>query len=122
VHCFNHPEREALGVCKSCCKGLCADCAADLGHGIACRGTHEDRVEALNALVLRSQQVQSTAGRFKYVGPALPAVMGVLFLGYGYFWEGMHGFLFPLGAAFLVYGAIVFVANRRAYGRRGRDA
>jgi len=43
VRCYNHPERDAVGSCKSCCKGLCTECAVDLGHGLSCRGEHEQR-------------------------------------------------------------------------------
>jgi hypothetical protein len=37
VRCFNHPEREAIGSCKACSKGLCPDCVAaeDMGWRVA---------------------------------------------------------------------------------------
>jgi hypothetical protein len=54
VRCYNHPEQQAVGSCKGCCKGLCKECAVDLGHGLACRGLHEDHVEALNTLIVRN--------------------------------------------------------------------
>jgi len=45
MRCFNHQDHEAVGCCKACGKGLCPDCAADLGHALACRGSHEAMVE-----------------------------------------------------------------------------
>ena len=47
MNCFNHPGVPAVGVCKSCQKGLCKECAVDLGHGIACKN-HREEVEVLS--------------------------------------------------------------------------
>jgi len=55
------------------------------------------------------------------VAPAFTAFLGVMFVGYGYFKEGLSGFLLPLGVGFLVYSTAVFIANRRAYGRQSRN-
>jgi len=121
MRCFNHSDREAVGTCKSCSKGLCGDCAADLEHGLACRGKHEQNVADLNAMVLRASRVQATTRGARYVAPAFTAFLGVMFVGYGYFKEGLSGFLLPLGVGFLVYSTAVFIANRRAYGRQSRN-
>ena len=47
MNCFNHPDVPAVGMCKACQKGLCMECAVDLGHGIACKN-HREEVEMLN--------------------------------------------------------------------------
>jgi hypothetical protein len=122
VRCFNHPEQNAIGVCKSCSKGICIACSADLGHGLACRDKHERNVEMLNAMIVRSSLVQVTTTRAKYVAPAFTAFMGLLFLGYGYVREGLGGFLTLLGIGFLAYSLVLFLANRKAWGRVDRDA
>ncbi|MBI5933960.1 MAG: hypothetical protein HY867_09655 [Chloroflexi bacterium] len=49
MNCFNHPDVPAVGVCKTCQKGLCIVCAYDLGNGIACKN-HRDEVEARNSI------------------------------------------------------------------------
>jgi hypothetical protein len=48
MNCFNHPGVPAVGICKACQKGLCKECALDLGHGIACKN-HREEMEMLNA-------------------------------------------------------------------------
>src|SRR5947207_10899436 len=53
MSCFYHHDRESVGGCKSCGKALCAECAVDLGKGLACRGHCEDDVRALIALIDR---------------------------------------------------------------------
>lgn len=51
MKCFYHNDKDAVGTCKSCNKGLCADCAADPGTGLACKGSCEDKVKAINELM-----------------------------------------------------------------------
>ena len=36
MECFSHSGTQAVGVCKSCGKGVCRTCAVDLGVAIAC--------------------------------------------------------------------------------------
>jgi hypothetical protein len=44
MRCFYH-EKEAVGICKSCGKGVCQDCAIDFKKGLACRGHCEESVQ-----------------------------------------------------------------------------
>jgi hypothetical protein len=60
MRCFYHPDREAVGVCKSCHKGLCAESAIDVGDGIACPGPCEHFVERLNAALGKADEMAST--------------------------------------------------------------
>ena len=122
MRCFNHPEIEALGICKSCNKGLCSSCATDLDHGLACRDKHEQSVESLNTMILRSSRVQTAATRISYIGPAFTAFMGLVFLGYGLLREGVSGFLTLLGVGFLIYSIVIFAASRKAWGKPRRSA
>jgi hypothetical protein len=51
MNCFYHHTIVAVGVCKSCGKGLCPECAADLGKGIACKGHCENEVQSVIRLI-----------------------------------------------------------------------
>ena len=51
MRCYYHQDREAVGICKSCNRGLCADCAAEIGAGLACRDRCEAEVAQLNSLL-----------------------------------------------------------------------
>jgi hypothetical protein len=121
MRCFYHQDQVAVGSCKACGKGLCPACAVDLEYGLACRGKHEARAEALEQLTVRAMQVQSTAGSAKYVGPAFTGFMGLIFTTYGVFWDRGARLLLFLGIGFLVYSVIVFRVNRRAYARKRAD-
>ena len=116
MHCFNHPDRAALGSCKACMKGLCADCAADLGHGLACRGVHEARVEQLEELITRNMRVQAAAGGARYVSAAFMAFVGVVMLATGLYTEHrLTAYASLMGISFIVFAVRIFLANRQAY-------
>ena len=53
MNCFEHDKTEAVGVCKICKKGICRDCAADSGIGIACKGKCTDKLKYNNRGRLR---------------------------------------------------------------------
>jgi len=79
MRCFNHPQSEAVGLCKSCSKGLCSACAADLDHGLACKGKHEEAVQILNGLVARSAKVYSVTPKSRFIAPLFYGFMGLIF-------------------------------------------
>src|SRR6266403_1985893 len=56
MRCFYHQDKEAVGLCKSCAKALCAERAIDLGRGLACRSGCEERVRAIIQLLDRELQ------------------------------------------------------------------
>jgi hypothetical protein len=35
MKCYYHHEVDAVGLCKSCSKGICPECAFDVGGGLA---------------------------------------------------------------------------------------
>jgi hypothetical protein len=118
MRCFNHASVEAIGNCKACHKGLCAQCVADLGHGLACKGIHEGDVELLHSILSRSARIYSVTPKSRYLAPAFYAIMGLLFLGYSFAVpDRAFGLLFWMGAALVTFSVAVFVFNRRAYGQ-----
>jgi hypothetical protein len=61
MRCYYHQDRDAVGLCKSCGKGLCADCQTDLGQGLACKARCEERVRGLIALIEHSVRAAPAA-------------------------------------------------------------
>jgi hypothetical protein len=122
MRCFNHTDREAIGTCKACSKGLCAECLVDLGHGLSCRGVHEATVESYRVMLERNTKMLDAAPTNSIVGPIFLIVLGVLFCTYGlYASRSAKDFTFILGCAFLIYGVIAFFRNRSTFSsRRGR--
>jgi len=79
MNCFNHHERQAIGVCKACGKGLCPDCLVEVANSIACKNNCEKRVTILNKLVDARLKLLSLA-RLYYI---LALATGLLFIIWG---------------------------------------
>jgi hypothetical protein len=80
VKCFNHHEREALAICKNCHKALCDDCLSDVGNGIACRNSCEDKVLTLNALQRKGENAIKRSSKSLYGLAAFLIATGLVFL------------------------------------------
>lgn len=112
MKCFRHAELEAVGTCKVCSKGLCPDCAADLGHSIACRGSCEAAAGRLEAIIQQSTVTARSQKRNRYLAPTFLAVMGLTFLAFGLKDGPDLNLGTALGSGFLVYAVIHSLAVR----------
>ena len=45
MNCFNHQDTSAVGLCKTCNKGVCSDCANSMETGIYCKDEHEPDID-----------------------------------------------------------------------------
>jgi hypothetical protein len=61
MKCFYHENSEAVGLCKYCSRGICRDCAAERPGGVACKGSHEEKVDLISSLIERNVRL-STRG------------------------------------------------------------
>ena len=121
MDCFYHPGIAAVGTCKSCGKGICHACAADLGQGLACRERCEADVTALINLVQRgirnapkNDKIVNLQYQTRYTTSFFYTLIGALFLGFAIFHYVSSGHQSPdvlsggLGLLFLGYGLILF--------------
>jgi len=120
MRCFYHQDREAVGGCKSCGKGLCAECAVNLGKGLACRDRCEPDVQALIALVDRNIALAPATSRLiasghvtRLVTAILFLAMGLVFIAWGLTDPERLAFIIILGACFLAYGGYGFLQALR---------
>jgi len=108
MNCFYHPEKPAIGLCKHCQRGLCAECAAVMDDVLACKSRHEGNVHQLEQLTARtlfqSQRVKSSYTR----NAIFYGLVGVLFVWFGYIqyrFVGLQAVFFILIGLFLLYAA-----------------
>ncbi|MDR2213784.1 MAG: hypothetical protein LBE21_09205 [Pseudomonadales bacterium] len=119
MRCFNHPENEAIGICKSCHRGLCANCATDLGHGLACKGKHESEVNTLHTLIGQNEKIYAAMPKARNAGPLFLGFMGTVFAGYGLFYgQGVMDLPVILGAGFIAFAIYTYFYNKKAYAPR----
>jgi hypothetical protein len=120
MNCFNHPGKPAIGFCKSCCKGLCADCAATLSNGLACRNACEDRVTLINQIIDDNQKVITAANVQVRSSGRFILLLGAAFCLFGFLpllISGNTGTLFLgiIGIFFAAYGAIRLMKKSHYY-------
>ena len=101
MKCFYHAQADAVGTCKNCYKGVCRECAADLGDGLACKGRCEPAVEACNTMIRRNVRSSERS----WIAFAL---LGLLIIAYGLA-EVQRGSAIGVGS--LVFGGIFVVLS-----------
>ncbi len=117
MKCFNHPSVEAVGICKACCKGLCVECAVDLGHGLACNSGHVAEVENLNALITSNTRITAVNTKGKFLVPVFYAFLGITFFGYGLASSRASILTIVTGAGCLLFALFTFAGNQKAFGK-----
>src|SRR5262249_45447184 len=117
MNCFNHRTSTAIGICKSCGKGVCQACAVDLGNGLACRDSCEERVAFIARMVDDHPKAMKTANAQSRSHSVFGLVSGILFLALGY-WAYTAGQMFlaifcgGLGLLMGLHGLVRLFAER----------
>jgi len=118
MRCYNHPERQALGTCKYCHRGLCADCLTLVDDSLACKDRHEGQVSGLNLLegrnLLQARRIGSNYRRnavFYFLSGALFAGFGL----YQYRFAGLQALFLIFIGLFLLYAAVANFLESRKY-------
>jgi hypothetical protein len=77
MKCFYHPQIDAVAICKNCSKGLCMECVADVGNGVACKGKCEAEVQAVNQMIQRGIRAKNVSGYYYKRLAAIFALIGL---------------------------------------------
>jgi hypothetical protein len=113
MKCFNHPDLDAIGICKNCNKGLCKDCLTEVDNGIACTSTCVDEVNQVNSLIQRNKHTHNVASSAHMRNVLLFGGMGIVFLIFGLTTEGIGDFLTIMGILFLLGGILSYTSARK---------
>jgi len=116
MNCFHHQNRVAVATCKSCGKGLCSDCAAEVPNGIACKNRCEERVRWLNEMVDQSARIRAVANKQVLRSGMFVGLIGALVLIFASLIYAENEFaaycLGGFGVFFLIYGFSQVFAGR----------
>ena len=119
MNCFYHSDRNAVGMCKCCNKGLCPDCAADLGEGLACKGVHEEQVKSINFIIEKNAKIYRNAPVNTALVPLFYFFIGLVFFIFGFILESrITNFLIIMGVGFILFAIVVFFRNRALFARK----
>jgi hypothetical protein len=118
MNCFYHSDRPAAGICKACNRGVCVECATDVGAGLACKGKCEERVVEVDKLITLNLKSRSSAKGQSRQTAIFMAVIGALFAALGglMIWH-LHtsdGYIFILiGLVYALFGVVRYLRVAR---------
>jgi len=118
VNCFYHPDQPALGTCKHCHRGVCADCLAIVDDSLACKDRHEEQVAGLNLLAARNLLQANRIGTNYRRNAVFYFLSGALFAGFGlyqYRFAGLQALFLIFIGLFLLYAAVANFLESRKY-------
>ena len=117
MNCYYHPDRPAIGICKHCQRGLCAEDAALVDDSLACKGRHENEVRDMNQLMQRNILQAKRVGSIYNRNAIFYFLVGAAFSIYGYtqlHFAGLQGiFLFIVGLFLLLAAGLNFFEGRK---------
>ena len=118
MNCYYHPDQPAVGICKHCQRGLCADCVAEVDDSLACKDRHEEQVRVLEALTARNLLQAGRVGSVYRRNALFYFLSGALFAGFGLYqirFAGLQAIFLLLIGLFLLYAAVANFLESRKY-------
>jgi len=123
MQCFLHRDVAAVGICRTCGKGICPACAREIDRGIVCSEACAQFAIVTRELQDRAKRIYSIGTRLKIpVGAWLYGILGLLSLiGSTVLWwsdpKCWPAVAFPGAVGLLFLGFSVFIWRRyRAVG------
>ena len=115
MKCYRHQDLDAIGICKSCSKGVCPQCAALVDGSIACINACEDDVATLNYMIARGNKMYKNLDKQCRKSIIINGIGGMFFMGLGMYFSDrtMSSLLIGLGLIMLVISFVSFVQSRR---------
>lgn len=108
MKCFYHNDRDAIGICSACHRGLCPECIADVDGNLACKNSCQEKVKSINELLEKDKNSYKKTGSVYKRNAIFCLLTGLLsiFLGMGVGFMtdsfGLMLFVGPLGIIFLI--------------------
>jgi len=118
MNCYYHPDRPAIGICKHCQRGLCAEDAALIDDSLACKGRHEEQVRDINQLMGRNILQAKRVGSIYNRNAIFYFLVGVAFSIYGYSqlrFASVQGLFLLIVGLFLLFAAGLNFFEGRKY-------
>jgi hypothetical protein len=116
--CYYHPDKPAVGLCKYCQRGLCADCTALIDDSLACHDRHETQVHEMT-LLMQKNILQSRRVGSDYVRNTIfYGVVGILFTAFGASqlrWLGLQAVVYLVIGLALLWAALANYLESRKY-------
>lgn len=103
MKCYKHRDRDAIGLCKSCHKGVCPECLVLVGGSVACIDSCQENVATLNYIVEQNKKYRNLD---KKLIPFITYGIGIFFLSFGLYTFNKKSSWFTIG-----FGAILIIIS-----------
>jgi hypothetical protein len=114
MRCYVHPDREAVGTCKICHRGVCMECGADRGQGLFCVARHRDRVD----LLATAASALDVGANTRLAAPFVLGAVGLVAIALALKYDELMSLPGLVGGVFLVLAAVTWVRSRGGGGQR----
>lgn len=111
MKCYQHHNHDAIGICKTCGKALCPDCAVDQKFALTCKGACEEQAKSYFKINENARNTYSSQRRFWFLMPVFFFFLGIIFMGTGLQHAPLWNFASIAGGTFTVFGTIMFIIN-----------
>lgn len=119
MKCYTHTLNEAVGICKKCGKGVCPECAVDVGKGLACRDSCEVDVHAINIMEQRNKAAIQHQSRSYNISAVFMSALGIAFMLLGWFVGGSFQYLYMfMGLLFIGVSVYNLWVSRRVFSEK----
>lgn len=112
MHCYRHAPEPALGVCRSCGRGVCAQCARDLDPALACSERCEQRVLRTEALIDNGEAGYRLARRGSFIAVGFPLLLGAMLLYFGLTEPHRFNAITAMGALLMAFAVAIWLRQR----------
>lgn len=119
MECFTHANTPAVGLCKTCGKGVCRSCVHDAGIFIACSTACEKEAADLHEMNQRGKKIYGIGVPKKLAsGVIMWLLFAALFGGFGIYQsiqtQRIDWFALLFGAASLCIAAVVYNRSKES--------
>ena len=124
MKCFNHTSTDAIGVCRSCGRGLCQECNVEVGLSCCCLNRCEQDVRTLIYLTDKGRAAYASYDDMHkqcYLAASFYWAIGLIMLGFG-LWQLRRGvrasevLLCLMGLSFVGMGFVMAAGSKRTTG------
>ena len=113
MRCYQHKTEEAIGICKSCGKGICSVCCTDLNFAVVCSKKCEEAATVSHKITANAVTVYATQKKNRYLLPAYFMVIGIIMLVYGLITSISFNFLVSIGIVLIIFAVLLFMVQMR---------
>lgn len=116
MRCYNHHDKDAVGLCRFCGRGLCPSCATEVEKAVACRDRCESEVTTILSLNRNALQFARSTKQARYLAPTMLIVLGGVLTTLGLAYDGFDLAIFAGGVVVVIGVAFLVIQYRMARG------